>query len=178
MEIIFIRHADKEGMGENPSLTKKGIKQAKYLAKRLRKFKKFDEFYCSNLDRAKRTAEIVSKKIKTEPKIEELLNEFETKTFQKNISKWDKNEKKHYKELISFLKKISKNPDDKKRVLIISHGLTNRIILSYFLELDLDKTIRFRQRETGINSIYWVDKFENWRLKYWNDNGHVPERFR
>ncbi|MEX0920254.1 MAG: histidine phosphatase family protein [Candidatus Pacearchaeota archaeon] len=178
MEIIFIRHADKEGMGENPSLTKKGIKQAKYLAKRLRKFKKFDEFYCSNLDRAKRTAEIVSKKIRVRPRVKESLNEFETEIFHERKPKWGKKEKRHYEELISFLKKISKNPDDKKRVLIICHGLTNRIILSYFLELDLDKTIRFRQRETGINSIYWVDKFENWRLKYWNDNNHIPERFR
>ena len=44
MELIFIRHAEKEKTGEDPYLTKKGIKQAKHLSKRLKKGK-FDEFY-------------------------------------------------------------------------------------------------------------------------------------
>ena len=63
MEIIFIRHAEKEETGEDPYLTKKGIKQAKHLSKRLKK-DKFNEFYCSDMNRAKQTAEIVSKEIR------------------------------------------------------------------------------------------------------------------
>jgi broad specificity phosphatase PhoE len=39
MEIIFIRHAEKQDTGEDPGLTKKGIKQARYLAKKLKKLK-------------------------------------------------------------------------------------------------------------------------------------------
>ena len=39
MEIIFVRHAEKEGIGEDPQLTKEGIEQAKYLARRLKKEK-------------------------------------------------------------------------------------------------------------------------------------------
>jgi len=51
MKITFIRHAEKEETGEDPYLTKKGVKQAKYLAKKLRR-EKFDEFYCSDMNRA------------------------------------------------------------------------------------------------------------------------------
>ena len=60
MEIIFIRHTEKEEVGEDPYLTKRGIKQAKHLANRLKK-EKFSEFYCSDMNRAKQTSEIVSK---------------------------------------------------------------------------------------------------------------------
>ena len=177
MEIIFIRHAEKEKTGEDPYLTKKGIKQSKHLANRLKR-ENFDEVYCSDLDRAKQTAEIVSKQIGIKPKIEKSLNEFESEMLIKNKNKWDRKEKKHFNELISFLKKITKKPGDKKSILIIAHGITNRIILSYFLKLNLKKIIQFRQAEGGVNSIYWVDKFKNWRLRIWNDNNHIPEKLR
>ncbi len=177
MEIIFIRHAEKEETGEDSSLTKKGIKQAKHLSKRLKK-EKFDEFYCSDINRAKQTAEIVSKGIGIKPKIEKSLNEFKSEILIKNKRKWNREEKSHYNELISFLKKITKKPDDKKSILIIAHGITNRIILSYFLGLNLKKIIQFRQAEGGFNCIYWVEKFKNWRLKIWNDNNHIPKKLR
>lgn len=177
MEIIFIRHAEKDKTGEDPYLTKRGVKQSKYLAKKLKK-DKFNEFYCSDMNRAKQTAKIISKKIRIAPKIEKSLNEFESEMITKNKNKWNKEEKKHYNKLISFLKKITKNPDEDKLVLIISHGLTNRIILSYFMNLNLKRTIQFRQGEGGVNSIYWIEKFKNWRLKIWNDNNHIPKRLR
>jgi len=177
MEIIFIRHAEKEETGEDPYLTKKGIKQAKYLAKRLKK-NKFNEFYCSDMNRAKQTAKIISKKIRIVPKIEKSLNEFKSEMLIKNKNKWDIKERKHFNELTTFLKKITKKPDDEKSILIIAHGITNRIILSHFMGLNLKRTIQFRQAEGGFNSVYWVEKFKNWRLKIWNDNNHIPRRLR
>lgn len=177
MEIVFIRHAEKEEMGEDPYLTKKGIKQAKHLANRL-KAEDFEEFYCSDMNRAKQTAEIVSKIIKIKPKVEKSLHEFEAETLKKNKNKWDKGEMDHYAKLISFLKKLTKKPGSKKSVLIIAHGVTNRIVLSYFMKLGLKKVIPFRQSEGSINSIYWAGKFGNWRLKIWNDNNHIPSGIR
>lgn len=177
MELIFIRHAEKEETGEDPYLTKKGIKQAKHLSKKLKKWE-FDEFYCSNMNRAKQTAEIVSKEIKMKPEINKALNEFKSEMLIKNKNNWGSEEKSHYNALISFLKKITKKPDDKKSILIIAHGITNRIILSYFLGLNLKKIIQFRQAEGGFNSIYWAEKFKNWRLKIWNDNNHIPKKLR
>jgi len=178
MEIIFVRHAEKGELGEDTSLTERGKKQAEYLAKELSKFKRFDEFYCSDLDRAKETAKVVSKKIKINPKIEKCLNEFKSETLKMDRSKWDNEKKLHYSDLISFLKRITKNPNEKKKILIIAHGITNRIILSFFLKLNMKRLIQFRTRETAINSIYWVDKFKNWRLKYWGDNSHLPKKLR
>ncbi len=177
MEIIFIRHAEKEKTGEDPYLTKKGIKQVKHLVNKIKK-ENFSEFYCSNMNRAKQTAEIVSKKIKIRPKIEKSLNEFGSEMLIKSKNKWDREERNHYNKLISFLKKITKTHTEKKSILIIAHGLTNRIILSYFLGLNLKRVIQFRQAEGGINSIYWFEKFKNWRLNVWNDNNHIPKRLR
>ena len=174
---MFIRHAEKESLGENPYLTNKGIKQSKHLGKRLKK-EKIDEFYCSDMNRAKQTANIISKIIGIKPEIEKSLNEFKSETIKKDKNKWDKEEKGHYNRLVSFLKKITKNPDGDKSILIIGHGITNRIILSYFLNLNLRNIIQFTQKETGINSLYWMEKFKNWRLKGWNDNHHIPLKLR
>ena len=178
MEIVFVRHAEKEKLGEDSYLTKKGERQAKHLARKLSKFKKFNEFYCSDLNRSKQTAKIVSKRIKIKPKIEKSLNEFKSETLKKNKNKWGNKEKSHYNKLISFLKRITKNPNEKKRILIIAHGVTNKVMLSHFLKIDIKKVISFRAKETAINSIYWIEKFKNWRLKYWGDNTHIPRRLR
>lgn len=175
MEITFVRHAQKEEIGEDPSLTKKGIKQANALAKRIKK-EEFNEFYCSELTRAKQTAEIVSKHINIKPQIESSLNEFKSETIKKPKNKWNKEERSHYNKLVSFLKKITKSSNKKKTILIIAHGITNRIILSHFLSLNLRNMIQFTQKEAGVNSLYWNEKFKNWRLRFWNDNHHVSER--
>ena len=177
MKIKFIRHAEKEEIGEDPYLTKRGIEQAEHLAKRLSK-EKFDEFYCSNLKRAKQTAGIISKKIKMKPKIENSLNEFRTKTMRESKNKWGKEEKGHYNKLKFFLKSISKNPKRDKSILIVAHGFTNRIILCHFLKLTLKPTLPFVQSESGINSVYWVGRFKNWRLQTWNDDNHVPKELK
>jgi len=177
MNITFIRHTEKEETGEDPYLTKRGIKQAEHLAERLAK-DNFNEFYCSDMNRAKQTAEIISKKIKINPKIEKSLNEFESEVIKESKNKWNKEEKSHYNKLKSFLRKLTKNLEANKSALIIAHGITNRMILSHFLGLNLKKIFPFRQSEGGINSIYWAEKFKNWRLKIWNDNNHIPEELR
>jgi broad specificity phosphatase PhoE len=176
MEIIFIRHAEKQE-AEDPFLTKKGIKQAKYLAKRLKKVP-FDEFYSSGLNRTKQTSAIISKKIKLKPKIEKSLNEFRSECIKSDKNKWTKQEKKQYAELISFLNKITQNKNEKKKTLIIAHGVTNRIILSHFFNLDMTKLMQFSQSETAINIISWNKKFNNWKLRLWNDNSHIPNKLR
>ena len=43
------------------------------------------------------------------------------------------------------------------------------------LELELKNLLRFRLLETGISEVYWMSKFGNWRLKYWNDVLHQPK---
>ncbi len=174
MEIIFIRHAEKINEEGDLGLSEKGIIQAKNLAKRLRK-ERFDELYSSNLNRAKETAKIVGRKIKLEPQIEESLNEFESNLLKIKKEDWDDESESHYNSLKSFLSSFNKRRDENKRILIIAHGLTNRLILAIMLELELKNLIRFRLLETGIAEIYWMPKFGNWRLKYWNDVSHQPK---
>ena len=177
MKLCLVRHAEKEWEGENPPLTKKGIKQAKYLAKRLAKLE-FDKFYCSDMNRTKQTAEIISKKIKMKPVIEKSLNEYESEDIKQPISKWSVSERKRVKEMYKFLDKVFRNPKKEESVLIIAHGITNRIIVSYLLEMDLAKMVRMRQYETNVNLLSWSKKWENWQLVRWNDNSHVPERLK
>ena len=45
-----------------------------------------------------------------------------------------------------FLKKITKDPNEEKRVLIIAHGITNRVILSYYLKIKLKNLRKVRYK--------------------------------
>ncbi len=177
MEIIFVRHTEKGDVGEDPFLTKKGVRQAVFLSKKLKK-DKFSKFYCSNMNRAKQTADIISKAIKQKPVIEKSLNEFKTEILTKKKSKWNEEEKNRYNKIVSFIKKLTKKQDRAEKILIIAHGITNRIILSFLLDLNLKNIIKFRQSEGGINIVYWAKKFNNWRLKSWNDNNHIPDNLK
>ncbi|MSS74733.1 histidine phosphatase family protein [Candidatus Pacearchaeota archaeon] len=174
MDITFIRHAEKE-LGEGDlSLSENGKKQAKNLAKRL-KGEHFDEFYCSELLRSRETSQLVSETINLDPIIVPSLNEFEPSLLKIDQEIWGEKETKQYQALCSFLANFNKRGDEKKRVLIIAHGNTNRLILTILLELNLKNIIRFRLLETGISEVYWMPKFKNWRMKYWNDVSHQPK---
>jgi len=177
MEIVFVRHSEKKEGIEDPQITKKGEKQSKRLANKLKKFV-FNEFYCSNTKRSKETARIISKKIKMVPKIEDTLNEFTSKTLKKRKSSWDKYEKRRYDKLLEFLKRISKDPTEKKKILIVAHGVTNRLIMAYFLDLKLNNIIRLSQNESAMNVIYWGNKVKNWRLMSWNDLNHLSDKLK
>lgn len=174
MEIIFIRHGEKCKNISDPPLTKKGEKQANYVATRLKK-EKISRIYCSNLKRSFQTASIINKKLKLKLAIEHSLNEFDSSILKKDKNLWEKETKKRYLELKLFLDKISKKHDSNEKILIVAHGITNRLILSIYLELELTNLIRLQQTETGMNEIYWEKRLNNWRLKYWNDSNHLPE---
>ena len=90
MNIIFIRHGDPDYI--NDSLTAKGRKEAKLLAKRVTKWKNAD-FYCSPLGRARETAAASLDELGIQPKILDWLEEFPARiispeTGQRKVS-WD-----------------------------------------------------------------------------------------
>ena len=74
MRIVFIRHAEPDYSID--SLTEKGWREAKLLAKRVSKWD-VDRFYCSPLGRAKDTASCTLKLIDREATIYPFLREFE-----------------------------------------------------------------------------------------------------
>ena len=174
MEIIFIRHAEKKEKNGDVGLSKKGIKQARNLTKKLKK-ECFNEVYCSNLKRAIETANIISKKLSIPLKIDPALNEVSSSLLKKDRKKWTKKERKEYNKLKNFLDKLTKNPRKNKRILIISHGNAIRLCISILLELNPKNLIRLRLSDTGISEVYWMEKFKNWRLKYWNSTCHQPK---
>jgi len=174
MEIVFVRHGEKIKEEGDLGLSENGITQAKNLAKRLSK-EKFDEIYSSNLNRAKETSKFVSEKIGLKPMVEDSLNEFESNLLKITENDWDNESRIHYNNLKKFLSNFTNRADEEKRILIIAHGITNRLILAIMLELELKNLIRFRLLENGISEIYWMPKFGNWRLKYWNDVSHQPK---
>ena len=176
MEIIFVRHAETE-KGENADLTRNGRLQAKLLAREL-KNEKIGEFYSSDLNRTKQTSEIINKSIKKQIKFEKALREFKTETLKKEKKKLTKEEKDKIKKLFHFLDKISKGKDKEKTILIVAHGLTNRLILSYFMNLDYAKLVPFMQKETCINKIEWTPKYQNWRLEMMGNHSHLPRKLK
>jgi broad specificity phosphatase PhoE len=174
MRIYLIRHGKKEPEGENPPLTKEGIRQAKHLAKKIRKLK-FDKFYSSDLTRSIQTAEIVSKKIKLKFTPEPLLREFEIDVFRKDKNKWKKEERAQYNGLIHFIDNLIRDKNEEKNLLIIAHGFINRAIMSYLLKMPLKRFIAFRQSEVCLNVLHWSEKYKSWHLEKMNDNSHVPK---
>ncbi len=177
MKIIFVRHAEKEFEGENPALTKKGILQAKSLAKRLKKIK-INEFYSSDLKRTIQTSEAIKKVIKKRFILKSSLREFEMNTIKKNKKSLTKQEKEKIKNLNEFLNKMSKDKNEDKTILIVAHGITNRLIISYFLNIPTNKTVLFFQRETCVNEIKWNEKHQNWRMLLMGDNHHIPTKLK
>lgn len=74
MRIIFIRHGDPNY--EHDSLTEKGIREAKLLAKRVEKWEDITQFYCSPLGRARKTASYSLDAVGREAVICEWMKEF------------------------------------------------------------------------------------------------------
>ena len=103
------------------------------------------------------------------------MNEFESNLLKIKEQEWDEKSKSQYDKLKSFLENFTNRAEEDKRILIIAHGITNRLILAILLELELKNLIRFRLLETAVCEVYWMPKFGNWRLKYWNDVSHQPK---
>ena len=180
MKILLVRHGESEHNAgktgdEDSSLTKRGKRQAEYLGKNLRKQKiDIKYIYCSNLKRSKQTAEIISKIVDVPIKKSfDELNEYESDYLRKRFRGTFY---RRLKRLKKFLRDISKEKKKDKRILIVAHGITNRIIIGYLVRLPLRKQLlRFLQQNTGLSVLSWNDKYKNWSLNFLNDVNHLPE---
>lgn len=181
MKIILIRHGESESnVGINTKkdspLTERGKKQVEHLADRLKQYR-ISEIYCSNLIRAKQTAEIISKKIKAPIKGHfSELNEYSSKHLKNKIITLFHLRLKKLKKL---LKNISKEKRQEKVILISSHGVANRIIIGYLLKISLSKKLlRLTQDNACINFLSWNQEHKNWSLWSVNDSEHLPKDLR
>lgn len=183
-KIIFIRHGQTywnekkkyQGQTDIP-LNEKGIMQAEIVAQKLRK-EKIDAIYASNLQRAYKTAEIIALEHDLTVHRRSGLNEFsfgvlEGKTYQdlKNdypeLLEWFKNPKNMnipeaelitdlQERAVAVVKDIVENHED-ETVLVASHGLTIAVILSYFLNIDINNATQMIQSNTGLTIAEFID---------------------
>ncbi len=179
MKIIFVRHGESKHNARltdetDVGLTRMGKKQAELLGRKLKK-QNISTIYTSNLLRAKETGEIISKIIKVPVKSTfEELDEYTSNYLRSRLKLLFNKRLKKFKRL---LERISKNKEKNKTILIVAHGITNRIIMGYFVQLPLRKQLlRFRQHNTCINSISWNKKFNNWNLDCMGDIAHLPRK--
>lgn len=183
MKIILVRHGESEhnakiSTSADSQLTKKGRTQAEHLGKKLKKEKiKIDIIYTSNLVRSKQTGEIISKIINVQIKENfEGLNEYDSKTLRNRFRILFN---QRIKTLKKFLSEIEKNKEKEKTILIVAHGITNRIIIGYLLQIPLKKQLlRFRQENTGLSLLLWNMDFKNWQLNSMNDISHLPKKLK
>jgi len=161
-KIIFARHGETEwnvlgkyqGTSDSP-LTKKGEDQAKELAKKI-KNKNITKIICSPLLRAKRTAEIVSKKLGIDLEIWDDLHEVSYGTFEGRTKKELKGHVLHHifaqqgiagfkspyeraQKIWERLKKI----DAKENVLVVGHAGILRFLFAVHNNVKLDGFLNF-----------------------------------
>ncbi|MDD5772057.1 MAG: histidine phosphatase family protein [bacterium] len=188
MKIYLIRHGESILNGENkiqgqsdPALSPTGIRQVELLAKSLSK-DKYNFIYCSELLRAKQTAELISSHlglpISFHKDLAEIyLGEWEGKTpdevnleYNGDYKKWRKNPTKTLipgaenipefrKRINNVFKKILKNHKEGDNVIIVAHAGTITAVIAYILKGNFNKLItRMSLTNTGITYIQGYDK--------------------
>ena len=163
VNIYLLRHGEKNKDGT--ALSKNGIKQASYLAKKLKDIK-FNKIYSSDLVRCKQTAEIISKNHPTKIIFDESLREVEGKV-KESPEKYPK----EMKVIKSFWKKVTK---EKGNILVVASGNFNRVLIA--IAMGINPSIsRFVQTPTGLTHFEFINKNKT-RIEYVNDTSHLPRK--
>ena len=206
IKLILIRHGESDGNVQRKfcgfkdvCLTKKGIWQAERLAYRLKGLS-VDAVYCSDLKRARHTAEIIFRDrgidIVTNPKFREMnFGIWEGYTFEEVKSKYGYGEEfnlwleninteasipqgeslvdlnnRVMTKLNKILKEYNKLDID-KTIAIVCHGGTIRVILCNVLNLELKYMYRIEQYPTALNIIDYYD-YKGF-ISLLNDTSHL-----
>lgn len=136
----LIRHADaydEDGVQlDNYHLNENGKQQARLLAERLI-YNNFDYMYCSRIQRAIDTCEIVNKYHKMDVKFDSRLNEVGSDTWPRPNIKTHVDALQDFKErsekvFDAFLGLCKKHPGDEE-VIVFTHGNWIKVVLSKIL---------------------------------------------
>ena len=202
--LIIVRHAESAYNIQNriqghldSNLTKKGLSQARNLARRIRHFH-IDAVYSSDLGRAYSTTVEITKhldrvKIIRDPKLREiLLGDWEgmtpeevDKLYNKGFQQWQRKPSAmvipraekigHFRKRVTQrVRQISaRNPG--KTVLIVTHGGVITALLSDWLKADFDCVLKGFQIDN--TSLTFVDVTKN-NFKLWviNDTDHLAKK--
>lgn len=199
MEIYLIRHGNcfdstvehfcEEKKTMNPKLTPKGIEQAYKLAERIKDIS-FDKIYCSDLDRAIQTAEIMQTKISADIVLTKSFHEIDMgdiykkswKEYPDIYAKWVLHEEDIpypngekgtdvwnrciYE--INNIKKLNYN-----RIAIVCHGGTIRSIICGVLNIPQQKRFYFGFPPENCSISMILLKENNFFLHTFNDYSHI-----
>lgn len=176
MNIFIIRHAESIENSKDVcqtqkggSLSPKGRKQAKLLAKFLKKFD-IDLILSSDAERAKQTLREILKVRKVPVKYDPLLRERKTGCFVGRSMKEFREARKNSglplyqyrpkrgenyfdvrKRAEKFLKKLKKMKEN--NILIVSHGGLNRMLIGAMLNMPVGKAFELSQENACVNII-------------------------
>lgn len=209
LQVYLIRHGETkwnvsrriQGHSNSP-LTKIGIKQSILLAERIKKIG-ITHILSSDLERTKKTAEIISRfcqcKITLEPKLREInmgiLEGRKIKTLNKKEKKWCKKlingfpgaripngesieETTH--RMFSILEKCRFFPSG-SMPLLISHGISIGILLNYILGVPIHNRRKLYVRNCSLSKIDYqeTNDFGNgWIVETTGDTAHLFEKIK
>jgi alpha-ribazole phosphatase len=192
IKLILIRHGESDGNVQRKfsgfqdvDLTEKGIWQAKRLAQRLEEVS-VDTIYCSDLKRARHTAEIIfgdrGKDIVTNSKFREInFGVWEGYTFEEVKSKFGYGDEFNHlmenikpeaaipqgESLVDLNNRVMtelnrileehKRADKDKTIGLVCHGGTIRVILCNVLNIELKYMWNIEQYSTALNMIDYYD---------------------
>ncbi len=206
IKLILIRHGESDGNVQRKfsgfqdvDLTKKGIWQAERLAYRLKRVP-VDTVYCSDLKRARHTAEIIfgdrEKDIVVSPNLREInFGIWEGMTFEEiklregaKFTSWMENpdEKtiipqgeslailsERVMTEVNRILQSHKNEEEDKTIAIVCHGGAIRIILCNVLNLELKNLWYIKQKSTALNIIDYYDN--RGFISLLNDTSHLED---
>lgn len=202
--LIIVRHAESALNTQNriqghhdSLLTKKGVSQARRLARRIRHFR-IDKIYSSDLGRAYTTTLEITKhlkrvKIVRDPKLREiLLGDWEGMTpeevdrlYQNGYQKWRKCPSAmcipNAESVTRFRRRVTSRvrqialANKGKTILVVTHGGVITALLSDWLRADFDTILLSVQIDN--TSLTFVDMTEK-RARLWviNDTDHLAKK--
>lgn len=192
-ETIWNRLGKTQGI-QDTSLTDLGRIQAKKLGQQLKKNNNINAIYCSDLLRARETAEIIGKEISIEPTSSPLLREVAfgnweglsipeiEEQYPGQLARW-RNELTFAPEggesllavqdrIVSFIKMIKeKNQNSDDNILIVSHAATTKVIILSLIGIPLSLLTHFKISQASL-SLLNVQQ-DGSSIIYLNDTCHL-----
>ena len=194
MKVTLVRHGQTienatgiiQGQARG-TLNDVGKAQVRKLAERL-KDERFDLVFCSDLERARHTAKEImmhhdNEIIFTELVRERDMGEFHSKTSEEFYEAMDESGKsvidfrpdggENYhdvrKRSAGFVRDLQKH--EGKNILVVAHGMVNRLIIAELVGLSTEESARINQENTCVNIIESTGNGNE--LKVLNDFSHL-----
>lgn len=198
MKLLMARHGQGEHQvqdnyaGHDPPLTPLGERQAHHLGAYLADHKSVEAIYTSDLQRARRTAEIAAGYLDLDVVLDLDLREFdewEAGWVPKPISQWDSGPEiveftpgygRFRRQIQAALRRIVTASEMHKQVLIVAHGGTIGTMWRILLGSD---TPRIRCWNAALHEVAWVpsewgNDGDAWHFHYLNRIEHLPAALR